>query len=447
MPISTRAVTPQSFSARLRRLRGELSNTRLTLLVALLFTMLVASIFPTPSIRFMVALLCAAPFAGIVAARFFGRSVRASRSLPETAIAGEIVNGRIEIWNSASHPVFFVRAQAGSTRADETPAIEAIDSDVFIPLLKAGERRAMKAQWRAHRRGVWDLAPLRVGAGDPLGITAFLKPRTIEHELVVLPRPIPLMRLGFLAGAAAGAPSHSHAAAVAQAIDFHGIHAWRPGEGVRRVHWKSTARTGQLHVIDWEEDLSGDVSILLDVQAPPGAPSGDRDEALETAVTIAASVAAHVLESGQRFELFCWINGSGGTQILHHRARGANGLAGALRALAEAQIIAGDAASLAKLAQACAHGCAPGSSVLLLAATNTDLNGADGFLKAAGIVARRCTALLIEKETAPDKARSGGEAKPDANSGVLSPVRNPVEMRTRTVRRGDSLVALLEQDL
>lgn len=236
--------SPKSFGARLRRLRAELNNTRLTLLVALLFTMLVAAIFPTPAIRFMVALLCAGPFVSAAMARFFGRSIRASRFLPETVGVGETFTGRVELWNIAPHPVFFAQILAGETQGSpgEVPPLEVTGGDHLTPILRAGERLTLTPQWQAHRRGVWTLPPVVAGASDPMGLSTFLAPHTGAQQLVVLPRAIPLMRLGFLADAASGTRGFAHATAVAEALEFHGIRAWRPGEGIRRVHWKSTDR-------------------------------------------------------------------------------------------------------------------------------------------------------------------------------------------------------------
>lgn len=450
---------------RFRRFRSQLNNTRLTLLVTLLFTMLVATIFPTPAIRFTVALFCAGPFVSYIAARFFARPVKASRMVPPAVTVGDVLHGRILVENTAPYPTYFTQIMLGQaeTETDAVPPLEALDgTERVFATLRADEHVTLPADWQANRRGVWQLSPLCAGATDPLGLSSALRAHSAPQTITVLPRPLHLVKLGFLTGSRNGTRPLSHAASVNEAMDFHGIRAWRPGEGMRRVHWKSTARTGELHVIEWEEDLSADLMILLDVQVPPRHPDGKVSPELETAVTIVASIAAYLLANGNAFEVFYWqsvpvpgapkVRGKVAQELklCRHRARGIAGLSPTLHQLAEIQPLTAPEASLANLAERA--GVNREFNVLLLTLHDNDISAAVNRLYENGIPSRQCTVLSLEPESETDVQSSGGkfsrqkDTSGKANKNGSQKDQAASGVRTRRIKAGESLTALLERD-
>jgi len=71
--------------------------------------------------------------------------------------------------------------------------------------------------------------------------------------------------------------------------DFHGVREYQPGDDLRRIHWKSTARRGELVVKELEEEHGGDVALSL--LFPPEAPKDLRERAVRVAVGVAKAVA------------------------------------------------------------------------------------------------------------------------------------------------------------
>ena len=64
-------------------------------------------------------------------------------------------------------------------------------------------------------------------------------------------------------------------------LDVRGVREWRPGDAVRHVHWRSTARTGRLAVLDYAEPTSARSACLI---------AGTTAEArFEAALALAAS--------------------------------------------------------------------------------------------------------------------------------------------------------------
>lgn len=446
-PASGQREKRRSFAQWRQHVQRNVNNTRITLGVALLFTLLVASIFPTPPIIFMTALLGAAPVVGSLAGRLFARCLRLVRAVPSIGTIGDEIEGRLELRNAAAWPTFFARAVPG-----ECEAICLVnEGEHIVPVLRGGGESHFVPRWQLMRRGVWQLPPAKAGVFDPLGLFHSLNPRTGAHQITVLPRPVPISRLGFLVGSQTGSPAPQHAAAVAEATDFHGIRAWRPGDSVRRVHWKSTARTGITHIIEWEETLASDITLVLDVRCQD---ERTRDW-FECAVTLVASVAAHVLENGHRFDLYCWQHAPDRTAqpvLCHHQARSAGGLGETLMFLAALETL--PEAPLAELSGLVRGSMAASQystefCAVMVASSNSDWE--DAAVRLNGFRAQ-ATTLLIEEDSfleaggAPTTSTKPTYTHADTPRERTAPRVSPLSTgRVRRAARGDSVAALLEQ--
>jgi uncharacterized protein (DUF58 family) len=65
--------------------------------------------------------------------------------------------------------------------------------------------------------------------------------------------------------------------------DFHGLRQYRPGDSLRWIHWRTSARRGQLMVKEYEDVPGEDLVVVFDPTGPDG-------PAFERAVTLAASI-------------------------------------------------------------------------------------------------------------------------------------------------------------
>ncbi len=82
-----------------------------------------------------------------------------------------------------------------------------------------------------------------------------------------------------------------------EGTELYGTRPFVPGDDLRRVDWKSTARRGQFIVREYERAEATDATIVLDLQRGMHHGKGD-DGTLERAVKLAASIAAQMLERG-----------------------------------------------------------------------------------------------------------------------------------------------------
>ena len=125
----------------------------------------------------------------------------------------------------------------------------ALGSRPRLVLERLARRHASSVAYtvRADVRGRFEVGPLVVRLTDPFGLCELTRSFPSVDHLVVIPQvvPLPMVRL---AGEYAGA-GESHARSVAvHGEDDAATREYRHGDDLRRVHWRSTARTGELMV-------------------------------------------------------------------------------------------------------------------------------------------------------------------------------------------------------
>jgi len=155
--------------------------------------------------------------------------------------------------------------------------------------LDAGERRVLALQVRANRWGVHSLGAGRVRAMDPFSLFVWEWALAPAVQVRVYPRPerlrdsIAPRRTQLLAG-------NRIARRSGDGLEFAGIRPFVPGDRVRRVNWRATARRGVLHVNEQHPDRNADVILFLDTfeEARSGV-AGTLDMALRAAASLAAA--------------------------------------------------------------------------------------------------------------------------------------------------------------
>src|SRR5262249_51016686 len=110
---------------------------------------------------------------------------------------------------------------------------------------------------------------------------------------------------------------------------FHGIREYQPGDPLRRVHWRSSARWGRLAVVEFEDERSCD--MLLALETVRGSSFGPGlDTSFEYGVTLAASLASLAAREGHSVSLLAPGYSSPSLAV----QRGALSLSGILEVLA-----------------------------------------------------------------------------------------------------------------
>jgi len=115
------------------------------------------------------------------------------------------------------------------------------------------------------RRGHFRIEPLQIRTGDPFGFFESSASVGSGINVTVYPRlePIPLWRLP----AANLDGSHAMRERTLQATPLATtVRPWAPGDAFNRIHWKATARHGDIHVKEFDLEQTADAWIVLDLE-------------------------------------------------------------------------------------------------------------------------------------------------------------------------------------
>lgn len=164
-----------------------------------------------------------------------------------------------------------------------------------------GWRRQVTYQVRSDVRGRFEIGPMTVRVGDAFGLVELGRAFRMTVPLVVTPRTVPLPRIPLGGGWTGSGDNRPRAFAVGSAEDVT-VRDYRQGDDLRRVHWPSSARTGELMVRREEQPWQSRATIVLDNRLLSHRGQGIASS-LEAAVTAAASVAVHLAHRGFQVRL------------------------------------------------------------------------------------------------------------------------------------------------
>ncbi len=148
------------------------------------------------------------------------------------------------------------------------------------------------------RRGSYDLPPLLVESRGLFGL--FRATRTAAEGSTLLVRPWALERAESATLRPAEAAVDAGARAAGPGVDVIGTREYRPGDALRAVHWRSSARHGRLITKQFGQDPDPILWCVLDITNEFGE---ERDTTLEYGVKLAASLSRFAETEGWAFRL------------------------------------------------------------------------------------------------------------------------------------------------
>jgi uncharacterized protein (DUF58 family) len=191
----------------------------------------------------------------------------------------------------------------------------------FVPVLQPEGEEQIELlavhPWRGriHLRGV------RVSSGFPFGLFTCSVDIEAPVQLVVYPSVGRARRELWRQPAAAEALARRRAEKAVGEEEFHGLREYRSGDDPRWIHWKRSARTGQLVVREHLPIRESQIIVLLDPWPEPpdpqsiprriigsvlsGASQAYRDPRAERVITAAATAVCDAVDHGHRVGLIC----------------------------------------------------------------------------------------------------------------------------------------------
>ncbi len=209
---------------------------------------------------------------------------------------GDMLEERFTLVNDAILPVVWVE----------------IDDQSDLPGYSARTVRSADGrqtiQWRTEgicrQRGLFSLGPWRAQTGDPLGLFQVSLDYPLSRTILVYPPIVHLPTLRLPRGAATGAGRTSRRALEITA-NAAGVRGYVPGDSINRIHWRTTARQDSLMVKTFDLEPSGDLWIVLDLDAAVQA--GQEEESTEEyGVILAASLSNRTLRENRAVGLVAY---------------------------------------------------------------------------------------------------------------------------------------------
>jgi uncharacterized protein (DUF58 family) len=147
------------------------------------------------------------------------------------------------------------------------------------------------------------MGPARIESGDLFGL--YPSRRDEQHAgagLVVYPNPVPMPGF-YLPAARPVGDARSPVRLWADPNRPSGTREYRPGDAVRSIDWKASARLQDMHVRTYDPSVSQYAVVLLDATTTLNPWDGYIPDVLEAGVTAAASIAVRASELGYRVGL------------------------------------------------------------------------------------------------------------------------------------------------
>ncbi len=162
--------------------------------------------------------------------------------------------------------------------------------------IERGGMRMLSYPLRSDQRGKFEIGPLEVRVADAFGLVELARSFSARSTLLVTPKIVPLDRSvvsGSWLGDGDGRTRTSAAAGEDDVIP----RVYREGDELRRVHWRSTARYGELMVRREEQRWRNRAVLMLDTRRSAHAGAGAASS-FEFAVSAAASIGVHLAREG-----------------------------------------------------------------------------------------------------------------------------------------------------
>jgi len=207
---------------------------------------------------------------------------------PARVVAGERALGRLGVRNAGSTPSAPARI--------ELPVGAGL-AEFVVPHLAPGEEHDELFAVPTNRRAVIVAGPAVSVRGDQLGMLRRTVRWTDPVELFV--HPVTARLLPSAAGLVRDLEGEITKVITNNDISFHALRAYEPGDPLRNVHWRTSARTGRLMVRQYEETRRSQLALVQSTERSHYA----SDDEFELGVSVLASIGVQVIRDQTRLSV------------------------------------------------------------------------------------------------------------------------------------------------
>lgn len=184
----------------------------------------------------------------------------------------------------------------------EQPAINGSRAAFLIPSIASGGEASITYSRHGLNRGVYEDWPGFFYSEGILGLARHTSRARVTSELVVYPYFMELSSFPLVDSFLHPQRTPHYHQSKGIGTDYYGVREYQPGDPLRHVHWKTTARRGQLVVKEFEREVGAPLVVLIDNHAGrcvgnPGSSS------LDSAARLAASIVRYAHYAGHPVSL------------------------------------------------------------------------------------------------------------------------------------------------
>ncbi len=207
----------------------------------------------------------------------------------KSATTGDEIREEIYLTNRGRLPILLIELVDHSTLPGYTASV--------AENLDARQTKRWFSTGNALRRGLFQLGPMTVRTGDPFGIF-FAEFEFPQRSTFVVYPPISVMPDFQIPAGSQFGNTRSLQRTQQITSDASTIREFVPGDAFKRIHWRSTARTGRIMVKEFDLEPSAGVWLILDMQRAVQAGRGD-ESTEEYTVKIASALAYQQIRDGK----------------------------------------------------------------------------------------------------------------------------------------------------
>ena len=226
------------------------------------------------------------------------------------AFHGDDVTVTLETTNAKPLPVTRLEVAEFVTENVSIPnrtldRTEIANRRLFRTLFSLGfyERVDYRYTFRTHRRGWYRFGPATLTATDPFGLVRRRRRFEEVNGILAYPRVVPVSQVIVPARQPYG-DFKPPQALVQDPMRIAGVRDYVPGDSPRRIHWRATARTGELQTRVSEPSATPVAAIFLDTITFSHIWEGQQSDLLELAVVVASSLSAQLLEGRHQVGMY-----------------------------------------------------------------------------------------------------------------------------------------------
>lgn len=212
------------------------------------------------------------------------------RTFVPRAFPGDTIQVKLDIANNSPLPIPWLSLNEAVPWSLSSGANQMLQQVIS---LHGKEKRTITYTLKATRRGYYQVGPLNLTSGDLLGITRSQTTQLEAGTLIVYPKVVSMADLKL--------PTHSPQAILPIPLPIFedparitGLRSYQWGDNPRHIHWPATAAGNQVMVKQFQPAIARESIIFLNLSRKDYHRK-QREHALELAITVAASLATHML--------------------------------------------------------------------------------------------------------------------------------------------------------